>query len=419
MMRHPRTTYSSFAISLPTGLIAFVLVIAFAVAIMSAPAAQAQTINVLHSFGGRGDGSAPLASVTLDRAGNLYGTTNGEGDPGTVYKMTHAAGGWILSTLYTFNHPNDPAEIYAGVIIGPDGALYGASSSGGQFNLGAVYSLRPPATVCKSVSCPWTLTTLYSFDGLDGTHPYNGYLVFDAAGNIYGTTSAGGGHVKGTVFKLTRSGGSWTESVLYSFTGGDDGGTPINGVVFDSAGNLYGTTSMGGSAGYGTVYELSPSGGAWTETTLYTFTGGADGANPIGTVAIDAQGNLFGTTPRGGTGSGTVWELAPSNGDWNFTVLQAIPGPVGNLGPYTTPTVDAAGNVYGTSRFTGSNHIGEVFQLSPAGGGYTYTSYAFNGTDGYAPYSPVTLDASGNLYGTTSGGGMNSCDCGVVWEITP
>jgi uncharacterized repeat protein (TIGR03803 family) len=379
--------------------------------------ARAQTINVLHSFSGRGDGSTPIAGLTLDRAGNLYGTTNGiiTGSPSTVYKMSHAGSGWIFNTLYTFNHPNDPTYVYAPVVFGPDGALYGTSSVGAQYKLGAVFVLRPPATVCKSVSCPWELTILHSFDGLDGIEPDRGNLVFDSAGNIYGTTFLGGAYSWGTVFTLTRSNG-WAESVLYSFTGGGDGRSPYSGVAFDSAGNLYGTTYKGGSDGYGMVYELSPSGSGWTETALYSFTGGSDGANPIGTVAIDAQGNLYGTASQGGTGAGTAWELSSSNGNWAFTLLHSFSGRT-NPGPLATPTLDAAGNIYGTFPYNGEG-FGGVFELTPSGGGWTFTSYDFDGSNGDAPSSSVALDASGNLYGTTSSGGTG-CACGVVWEITP
>jgi uncharacterized repeat protein (TIGR03803 family) len=299
----------------------------FAAAVFTT-SAQAQTINVLHSFTGYGDGSAPTAGVTLDRAGNLYGTTS-EFDfdgPGNVYKLSQAGSGWILNTLYSFNHPNDPTKIYAGVVFGPDCALYGTGYDGGENTLGAVFSLRPPANACKSVSCPWTLTTLYSFNfGNDGIHPYRGNLVFDSAGNIYGTTYSGGTFVRGTVFKLTRTSNGWSESLLYSFSGGNDGEFPENGVTFDNAGNLYGTTSAGGN-GYGTVFELSPSAGGWTETTLYSFTDGDDGANPIGGVAIDPQGNLYGTASQGGTGAGTVWELSPSSGGWMFALVHSFSG---------------------------------------------------------------------------------------------
>ena len=224
--------------------------------------------------------------------------------------------------------------------------------------------------------------------------------------------------MRGTVFKLTRTSNGWSESLLYSFSGGNDGEFPENGVTFDRAGNLYGTTSAGGSNGYGTVFELSPSAGGWTETTLYTFTDGDDGANPIGGVAIDPQGNLYGTTSLalGGVSPGTVWELSPSSGGWMFNLVHAFSGRT-TPGPLAGPTLDAAGNIYGTSVNNGEQG-GLVFELMPASGGWTYTSYDFNGSNGASPSSSVTLDASGNLYGTASVGG-GSCDCGVVWELTP
>ena len=385
-----------------------------------AAAAQAQTTTVLHSFTNGADGSTPIAGVTFDRAGNLYGTTSGNdgGRPGTVYKMSHVGGGWVLNTLYSFNHHNDPTGIYAGVVFGPDGALYGTGYGGAQFNLGAVFSLRPPASVCKSVSCPWTLTVLHSFDGSDGTHPDLGNLVFDSAGNIYGTTYAGGAHVQGTVFELSRSNG-WAETVLYSFAGGNDGSGPQNGVTFDSAGNLYGTANKGGGFGFGTVFELSPYGGGWKETTLYSFSDGEDGANPVGGVVIDAQGNLYGTASASlaGRGSGTAWELSPEGGGWVFILLHSFTGPA-YPGPQATLTLDAAGNLYGTSTYTGKGSgYGEAFKLTPSSNGWTYTSYEFDGITVRTPVCPVALDANGNLYGTSVLGG--SGDWGAVWEITP
>ena len=413
-------THSPFAINLPISTMLFALAVILAAAFVSVPSVEAQTIAVLHSFTAHDDGSTPIAGVTLDRAGNLYGTTSGSesGGASTVFKLSHVGSGWVLNTLYTFNHANDPTDVYAGVVLGPDGALYGTSYEGAQFNLGAVFVLRPPATVCRSVSCPWTLTILHSFGGSDGTHPDLGNLVFDSAGNIYGTTYAGGAHVRGTVFKLTRSNG-WAESVLYSFTGGSDGGSPSSGVAFDSAGNLYGTTTDGGSDGYGTVYQLSPSGSGWTETTLYSFTDNDDGATPIGGVALDALGNLYGTTSvaLGGRGAGTVWELSPSGGGWGFSVLHSFSGPA-YPGPQATLTIDAAGNIYGTSTFTGEGSgFGEAFKLTSSGGGWTYTSYEFDGITLRNPECSVAVDANGNLYGTSLLGGTDNW--GTVWEITP
>jgi len=197
--------------------------------------------------------------------------------------------------------------------------------------------------------------------------------------------------------------------VLYSFTGGSDGSYPENGVAFESAGNLYGTASFGGADDSGTLYELTPNGSGWTETTLHTFTGGLDGALPYGSVVLDSRGNLYGTTKQGEDG-GTVWELRLNN--FTFSTLQIIEG---YQGPYDTPTLDAAGNVYGTSSLTGSGQCGQVFKLSPNGDGWNYASYDF--TNGCVPLGSVTLDANGNLYGTTSSGGTHND--GTVWELTP
>lgn len=397
----------------------------FMLASLAAPAAQAQTLTVLHNFTDGADGAEPYAGVTIDRKGNLYGTTTTGGDNnggGTVFKLSHVGTGWTLSTLHAFVQTGDGALPAARVVFGPDDTLYGTTYSGGQAGKGTVFNLRPPPTACKSVLCPWTESVLYSFTGgSDGGGPYFGDLIFDAAGNIYGTTNGGGAHGEGVVFKLTRSNGGWTESVLYSFTGGDDGSYPYSGVTFDSAGNLYGTATYNGSGGNGTVYELSSSGSGWTESTLYSFDGGpGDGGSPIGGVIFDAHGNLYGTTNLGGPGGGgTAWELTPSGGNWSFTLLQGF---TGYEGPFATPTLDSAGTVYGTSMFTGGGD-GEVFKLTSSGGGWHYTSYPFNGNDGYAPLGGVSLDASGNIYGTTAAGGSGhgqSCGgCGVVFEVTP
>jgi uncharacterized repeat protein (TIGR03803 family) len=240
----------------------------------------------------------------------------------------------------------------------------------------------------------------------DGAAPAFGDLTFDQAGNIYGTTAGGGTYYRGVVFKLTPSTGSWTETVLWNFTGGSDGGIPENGVIFDSAGNLYGTTSNYQGSGAGGAYELSPSGSGWTERTLYSLdlTG-----NTLGGVTMDEHGNLYGTT-GGPDGPGGAWELTPSDGTWTFNLLQAFSG---SEGPWDTPTLDAEGNVYGSSSFTGRSGQGEVFKLAPSNGGWIYTSFGFDGSDGAGPTGSVILDADGNIYGTTTVG------YGEVWEVTP
>jgi uncharacterized repeat protein (TIGR03803 family) len=219
------------------------------------PAAQGQTLNVLHAFSGGADGQFPNAGLSMDRAGNFYGTTltGGTHNQGAVFKLTHRNLTWTLTPLHGFMGGSDGQNPDSRVILGPDGRLYGTTPFGGNSacggrGCGIVYSLSPPATFCRVASCQWPETVVYRFTGLgDGATPQSGDLIFDQSGNIYGTASGGGANGAGVVYKLTKSNGRWTESVLYSFTGGSDGGAPWGGVIFDNTGNLYGTTGGGGS----------------------------------------------------------------------------------------------------------------------------------------------------------------------------
>jgi uncharacterized repeat protein (TIGR03803 family) len=338
-----------------------------------------------------------------------------------VFRLSASGSGWVLTPLHSFRgEPNDGAEPFGGVIIGPDGSLYGTTFEGGQYDAGTVYRLQPSPAACKSAICPWEETVLYSFcpqrpNCADGGGPADGNLVFDQAGNLYGTTSGGGDDEAGVVFKLTPADGYWTESVIYSFPPSCDSGCgPQGGLIFDHQGNLYGTTGQGGAENTGVVFELSPSGSGWTEQTL-TSVYIAPYDITYGGLAMDGQGNLFGTS--GGAEPGGAFELTPSIGGWTFNVLQTFPN---DAGPYDTPTLDAAGNVYGTSCGEGSDN-GEVFKLMPSNGGWIYTSVSFNGSNGECPVGGVVLDAAGNIYGTTDLGGPGQCGagCGVVWKITP
>src|ERR1017187_9485491 len=250
---------------------------------------------------------------------------------------------------------------------------------------------------------------LHSFvsDGADGNNPYAG-LIFDAAGNLYGTTSGGGTSGVGTVFELTpAAGGTWTEKVLHNFSN-DEGTTPLAGLIFDAAGNLYGTTSRGGND-YGTVFELTPAaGGTWTEKVLHNFDN-TDGAYPQAGLISDIAGNLYGTTPNGGTdGLGTVFELTPAGGGtWTEQVLLNFNSTDG-ANPYGGLIFDAAGNLYGMTFNGGTFNYGTLFELTPAGGGTWTERVAHNfgsGTDGFSPQASLVLDGAGNLYGTTFYGG--------------
>jgi uncharacterized repeat protein (TIGR03803 family) len=382
---------------------------------------QAQAFSVLHDFTGGADGQYPFSGVTVGGPGVLYGTTSEGGmhDNGVVFKLAQGRLGWVLYPLYEFPGGSGGFNPLGPVTVGPNGALYGTTEFGGSGSgTGTVFELRPPATGCKAFICYWSETVLHSFNGNDGAFPFYGALIFDQAGNIYGATEVGGAHDDGTVFELTPSGGGWTESVLHSFNdNGIDGYEPWYGVIFDPAGNLYGTTSLGGTSGGsggGTVFELSPSGGTWTESILYDFP--QEGSVDPSALIMDQSGNLYGATYNGGTEfNGTVFELTPSEGSWVFSTLYTFdntcsPGSV---------TMDTAGNLYGACLLGGRYDSGSVFKLTNSGGSWTLTNlHTFTGgSDGAFPYGAVALDASGNLYGTTDGGGTYGD--GVVWEVTP
>jgi uncharacterized repeat protein (TIGR03803 family) len=262
----------------------------------------------------------------------------------------------------------------------------------------------------------------------DGSKPFYSTLIFDSAGNLYGTTLEGGGSGYGTVFELTpNAGGTWTEAVLYSFAGNtlgtSDGASPSGGLIFDAAGNLYGTTAGGGAYGYGTVFELAPSaGGSWAETVLYSFTGGND-SGPTDSLIFDGEGNLYGTTTGQSPGNacdsdyncGTVFELTPNmDGTWTETVLHNFVSD-GKDGwwPYAGVTLDSAGNLYGTTFYGGAHDAGAVFQLAPSADG-TWTEKILPVNPAH-PIGGLILDRAGNLYGTGAGFGSG----GIAFELTP
>ena len=432
----------------------FAVTLAVVAGLAFVPTASAQTYTVLHNFGGFADGRYPMAGLTMDAGGNLYGTTRFGGNQacnagcGTVFKLSRKNSSWIFSTLYKFTGAADGSEPLARVVFGPDGALYGTTSNGGSC-CGTVFRLTPSATICGAVSCPWHLTVVHAFSGVDGFMPGAGDLAFDQSGNIYGTAAYGGPALSvcsggcGVVFELTRSGGAWTENVLYSFTGQADGGRPIGGVIFDRSGNLLGTASLGGAyqppdfAGAGVVFRLTPSSGGWTESVLYQFQDSSgDGGLPYASPTLGPSGEMYGTTTSGGGGgSGCNWSLYQGCGTVYQGSGQTAFGffDTGNLaqgylsGPMAPISIDASGNLYGTTWGDGEAGVGNIFKLTPSQGQWIYTSlHDFtDGDDGGFAASNVVIDAQGNLFGTSSAGGSTGdrCNdgvhvgCGVIWEI--
>jgi uncharacterized repeat protein (TIGR03803 family) len=351
--------------------------------------------TVLYSFTAGADGGYPYAGVTQDSAGNLYGTTQlgGSAGAGVVFKLDLLGNETVL---YNFTGGTDGANPF-GVILDSAGNLYGTTQSGGSVGAGVVFKLDTAGHQ----------TVLHSFTGgLDGGYPYLGAVTFDSAGNLYGVTSGGGNAGVGVLYKLDQAG---HETVVFGFPE-TDGNNPQAGVIQDSAGNLYGTTTGGGTNGAGIVYKLDSRG---RETFLYTFTGGADGGNPLGGVIQDSAGNLYGTTEFGGSaGKGVVFKLDPAG---HQTVLYSFTGGGDGAFPYTGQLLmDSAGNLYGTTLNGGSAGKGMVFKIDPMG--QESVLHSFTGPDGAFPYSGVIMDSTGNLYGTTSQGGTR---LGVLYKLDP
>ena len=401
-----------------------------------APLLHGQTLNVIHNFAGGVDGEYPLAGLTIDQFGTLYGTTAGlvySSGPsyGSVFRLKLHNGSWLFTPLYDFRGTTDGAYPLARVVIGSNGTLYGTANRGGVNNCtqgcGLVFNLHPTPTIPPSPLTPWIETVLYSFEGgTDGAYPGYGDIVFDQSGAMYNTASQGGlnncsGHVGcGVVYKITHSGGTYTESALYAFTGGTDGAFPIAETSFDGSGNLYTTAFNGGNGNSGTIIQLAPSGGNWNETTVHQFNASTDGANPYSGVTIDSSGNLYGTTSTGGPGGGgTIYQTSLQGDLWVYSNLENLSGVGQNPGPLANLTADASGNLYGTAYSCSLNSFGCVFKLTRSGSSFTYSDlYEFTGgADGSNPVSNVVLDASGNLYGTTYLGGSHNL--GTVWQLVP
>lgn len=380
--------------------------------------------KVLHTFCGKlncTDGALPVSDLVRDAEGNFYGTTYSGGsqscaersDCGVVFKLGRDG---TYSVLYAFQGGADGGIPLAGLIMDVAGNLYGTTTEGGDLNCnagtgcGTVFKMTPDGKE----------TVLYSFTaGMDGAYP-RAALLMDKNGNLYGTTLAGGSSQPcedgifvgcGTVFKLAPDG---TETVLYAFNGGSDGEEPFAQLIMDGNGNLYGTTAYGGggtACGFsfhcGTVFRIAPD---RTETLLYAFSGGKDGAIPYAGLITDSSGNFYGTTWAGGAHKqGTVFKLAATGAE---AVLHAFTGGGDGGSPTAALLLDAQGTLYGTS-YGGGIACGVAFTLAP--NGHEKVIHTFGDFAGCGPDANLITDANGNLYGTTETGADASS--GAVFEL--
>jgi uncharacterized repeat protein (TIGR03803 family) len=380
--------------------------------------------TTLYSFTGGNDGSFPHAGVIADDKGNFYGVTSsgGANHSGVIFELSPPAKGdttWTQTTLYSFTGGNDGSNPQAALMMDAKGDLYGTTYSGGATGNGVVFELAQ-----HKHKGTWTYHTLWGFSGgNDGGVPA-GSLTMDNAGNLYGTTTQGGTGVVGTVFELSPSGKKWSESVLYNFTGNNDGGEPMGNVLLGKDGNLYGTTAGYGQFNYGVVYKLTAqSGGNWGFSVLHAFQGGSDGEVPRDGLIQDANGTLYGATAGFSASYGNVFQLDTDGG--NYNVIYSIIGGQGftGNGPWQTVSLGADGTIYGTTYADGASSFGEVFQLTPQAGNswspkvlYTFPG----GAGGQYSYSKVWVDKLGRLYGTTYGvAGQGGFFPGTVWRIKP
>ncbi len=380
---------------------------------LTAPA-QSQTFTTLYNFTDGSDGGSPSAGVVEDKAGNLYGTTvegggsGCNGGCGVVFKVTSAG---TETVLHTFSDEPDGAYPEAAVILDGEGNVYGTTWMGGSSDYGAVFKIDTAGNE----------TILYSFAGgtSDGCYPWQG-LVMDKAGNLYGTTLDCGASGYGTVFEVTSAG---KESILHSFAGGrSDGAYPSEGhLIMDKPGDFYGLTATGGGSsncsgvdnGCGVLYKLTKK---RKLTMLHSFQGGArDGCLPHGTPAVDTKGNFYGTANACGDYSyGTVWKVSKQGKE---TILHSFAeGTSDGCYPVGGVALDSKGNLYGNTPGCGANYYGTVWELSKK----TLTLlHSFARTDGYSPQGDVFRNAKGDLYGTTAFGGSGSPDGGTVWAYVP
>ena len=389
----------------------------------------AQTETVLYTFPlapNQLPAGNPYAGPILDGKGNLFGTTldGGAYYQGSVFELSPGTNGsWTEKDIYSFNSGiQDGVQPYSSLTLDPYGNLYGTTYSGGAYNAGTVFQVHP------NQDGTWSEKILHSFkaDGTDGYYPYAN-LIFDKNGNLYGTTSSGGNQGgSGTVFELShQKNGTWLERIILNFNYAD-GAAPYGGLVLDSLGRLYGTTQYGGTYQHGVVFAMKRGpNGTWTEYVLHHFNPAAgDGWAPYAGLVIDRAGHLYGTTLGGGNyGAGTVFEVALVNGKVREQVIHSFTqyGADG-IYPYGPLAIDASGNLYGTTWQSLINNVGgagvvfKLSQTSPNVWQETILHNFIDPADGGNPYSGVALDSAGHIYGTTYAGGVSA---GVIFEIAP
>jgi uncharacterized repeat protein (TIGR03803 family) len=354
---------------------------------------------------------------------------------GVFFTAMPGKGGYVQTYFYPFkNGPSDGATPNAGVILDAAGDAFGTTTLGGSANLGSVFRFVPNPS-------GFTESLIYSFLGKkssDGAHPYASLLI-DSAGNLYGTTAGGGSAACsggcGTVFKLTLGkNGKYTETVLHAFTATKDGHNPYAGLIADSTGALYGTTEFGGKSKFGTVFKLTPSGTTYTESVIYNFAGGADGALPMAALTAGNNGVMYGTTYNGGNaactgGCGTAFALTPGQGGtYSESVIYAFMGGTDGYFP-RAKLLNVKGALYGTTYYGGTSSnctgtgCGTVFKLTPSKGSFTESIvYAFQGAfDGEQPTAGV-LQSGAKLFGMTYAGGGSNCfedrgPCGTLYSV--
>jgi uncharacterized repeat protein (TIGR03803 family) len=409
-----------------------------ALLLASAGATSATTVTTLYDFCSRNDcadGSASLGGLLRDGNGNLYGTTTlgGAHGFGAVFELKRNGGSWTYQVLHSFcSSCGDSAFPQSRLVLDTAGNLYGTAPSNGELDCGIVFRLSPNADGSK-----WKLKRLHSFcasEG-DGAHPVAGLTYagatsgapYDGVSPLYGVTIGGGANGEGAVYEILPNGAHGTERVIYSFCPDkgscSDGAAPEGDLLLDSAGNLYGNAFRGGATGDGTVFRLSPRGSRWREEVLHSFcsTGDCqDGSFPEGGLAMDATGDLFGTTTGGGAnGGGTLYRLARRHGGWDETVLHSFCSGdcTDGSSPTAGPLIDADGNLFGTTGVSGSNG-GSVYRLQ----GVTLTTlYSFctkqDCLDGAGPLAPLIQDEAGNLLGVTFIRGAHNG--GTIFELSP